>query len=144
MVDRDRDILAERLARLEKLVEKLARQSEIALDRFIRDADQQDLAERRLQLAAQVCIDIAHYLLARDAEPVAERGQDPFVRLAHAEVIQAALAERMQGLVGFRNILVHDYLKIDPATVYEHLTGRLDDFRDFAKAVVRHAGMSDG
>ena len=36
---------------------------------------------------------------------------------------------------GFRNILVHDYLEVDPKIVYENLK-RINDFNKFAKHVL--------
>ncbi len=42
----------------------------------------------------------------------------------------------MVGLTRFRNILVHDYLTIDPKIVFERSTAGLVDFDDFGKAMV--------
>lgn len=47
----------------------------------------------------------------------------------------------MRGMVNFRNILVHAYLEIDPKLVHKHLTERLEDFNDFAKAIVQSLGL---
>lgn len=40
-------------------------------------------------------------------------------------------------MVRFRNILVHNYLDVDSTLVYEHLTHRLDDFEEFARAILK-------
>jgi uncharacterized protein YutE (UPF0331/DUF86 family) len=47
------------------------------------------------------------------------------------------LHRRLQGLAGFRNILVHDYIRLDPNLVEEALAKAPDDFTDFASAVRR-------
>ena len=39
-------------------------------------------------------------------------------------------------MVGLRNILVHEYIKIDPKQIYQHLQN-LDDFRTFQKHIVK-------
>lgn len=57
--------------------------------------------------------------------------------LVNAEIIPRDLAERLEGMGGFRNILVHDYLDIDRHIVYQTLQDNLDDIRDFAAAVAR-------
>jgi len=41
-----------------------------------------------------------------------------------------------RNMVGFRNILVHDYLEIETAQVYDILQKRLPDFDDYARAIV--------
>ncbi len=38
-------------------------------------------------------------------------------------------------MAGFRNILVHDYLRIDHARVYSILTQALTDLEEFARYV---------
>jgi uncharacterized protein YutE (UPF0331/DUF86 family) len=45
--------------------------------------------------------------------------------------------ERLKGLGGFRNILVHDYLRLDPDLVATKLTRAPQDFSEFALAVRR-------
>ena len=47
------------------------------------------------------------------------------------------LAERMVGMVRFRNILVHDYLEIDSLLVHTHLQAELDDFEQFAQIITK-------
>jgi uncharacterized protein YutE (UPF0331/DUF86 family) len=39
-------------------------------------------------------------------------------------------------MVNFRNILVHDYLEIDPDQVYDLLQSKLPDFDKFARAII--------
>ena len=38
--------------------------------------------------------------------------------------------------VGFRNVIVHDYLEVDRAIVYDIVSHRLDDLRDVLRAIV--------
>ncbi len=38
-------------------------------------------------------------------------------------------------MVRFRNILVHDYLDINSAIVYAHLTDEINDFEQFAQEI---------
>ena len=41
-------------------------------------------------------------------------------------------------MAGFRNIVVHDYAKIDDAAVYGALKKRLGDFEEFARSIVAY------
>lgn len=43
-------------------------------------------------------------------------------------------AARLRAAAGLRNVLVHGYLDVDPARVWEHL-GELDDLEAFARGV---------
>lgn len=50
-------------------------------------------------------------------------------------MIDAALREQLKGLGGFRNILVHGYLRVDPDRVAEVLATAPSLFSDFARAI---------
>ncbi|HEX9670062.1 MAG TPA: HepT-like ribonuclease domain-containing protein [Thermoanaerobaculia bacterium] len=52
-------------------------------------------------------------------------------------MIEDELRARLAGLGGFRNILVHDYLRIDRELVAESLARAPRDFSDFAMAIRR-------
>lgn len=41
-------------------------------------------------------------------------------------------------MAGFRNILVHDYLKIDREIVYEVILNNLKDIEKFIKVIVEY------
>lgn len=77
----------------------------------------------------------------RPAHPVdgnLERPNDSkeiLLALGRHGIIPVELAERIQGMAGFRNILVHRYFKVDPVKVYQHLQQDLGDFAVFARHV---------
>lgn len=52
-------------------------------------------------------------------------------RRAARGVLSGALGERLRGLGGLRNVLVHRHLEIDPGRVHDHLEKALRDFSDF-------------
>ena len=50
-------------------------------------------------------------------------------------IVPTRLVERVAGIDGLRNILVHDYLKVDHGRLFDDLTEGLDDFEAFAAHV---------
>lgn len=112
--------------------------------RYLGDEDLQAQVERRLQLAAQIAIDLANYFIARRGLEIPDVEEHVFVILGRAGIIDAALAQRQKGLVRFRNILVHDYLSVDPGLVYEHLSQRIEDFGAFARQVAAYVEREAG
>ena len=55
-------------------------------------------------------------------------------RLVQEGVLEPELGERLRGISGFRNILVHEYGSVDYGRVH-HKLSRLVDFSDFAAAI---------
>jgi uncharacterized protein YutE (UPF0331/DUF86 family) len=90
--------------------------------------------ERGLQLAAQSVFDIGNHILSNLGHRPLDYAAVPR-RLVEEKVIAAKVAERLKGMAGFRNLLVHDYVRIDRARVREILATRLGDLLAFADAV---------
>ncbi len=63
---------------------------------------------------------------------------ESFTSLSEIGVIDEELAERMRKAVGFRNIAVHEYEKIDWDIVFSIITNHLDDFKRYAGAVLKY------
>lgn len=87
--------------------------------------------ERYLYLVAQSCIDIsdAFVSLRNFRKPTTLR--EGFEILEEENIISIELREKMIKMVGFRNVVAHDYEKIDYDKVYDILHNRLGDIEEF-------------
>lgn len=113
------------------------------IDIYLGDEDAQSLAERHFQVAAQCLIDMANHIIADEGLGSPDDVEGVLSCLNRVGAIPPELYERTQGLAGFRNILVHDYLAVDHHIVYQ-LLGRLDDLTDLAQALDVYARRSAG
>ena len=84
-------------------------------------------------------MDIADHVVADRQLPVPQTGAETFEILAKADILSDDLGRRLGRMVGFRNILVHDYAKLDPAIVLRVLGTDLQDLQRFREAVMRVA-----
>ena len=80
---------------------------------------------------------VDHLLRDPDAVPPSTMAEN-FAVLRKLHIIDPALSERLTKAVGFRNVAVHSYQSINRNIAYQICTEHLDEFRQFAKAVVRH------
>lgn len=127
------EALRERLLKLEEVISRLqeARQIDRATLRTnFRDAW---IAERGLQLGAEIIFDIGNHVLSAHFGVSPTDYEDIIAQLAAHTVIDDALRARLKGLGGFRNILVHDYLRVDPDRVADYLAKAPADFSEFAR-----------
>lgn len=118
----------------------MAPDSERSVEDYLKDDDLQDIAERNFQVAIEALIDLANHLVSVRAYRKPESNVDIFSVLEEEGVIDADLAGRMADWVRFRNILVHDYIAVDPRRVHGFL-GELDDLRTMARILARHLGL---
>jgi uncharacterized protein YutE (UPF0331/DUF86 family) len=134
----DKDVVYRRVGHLERILQHLERNSQTGLDDYLKNEDLQAAVERRLQVAAQICIDISNYLIARLRLELPDEEENIFTNLAKANIISVALAKKMRSLIGFRNILVHEYIGVDSELVHHNLKQNLSDFREFIAAVTKY------
>jgi len=105
-------------------------------ERFDAEPEKYGSAERFLQIAVEVLDDLgAHVVALADAGPVASYRDVPD-RLLAAGHLDAEQAHTWRRAIGFRNVIVHDYLDVDRAIVYDILCHRLDDLRDLHRAIL--------
>ena len=122
------EVARERLRKLREVLRNLEEIRSVPEEEFVASFRHHWLAERGLQLAAEAAFDIGNHLLAARFNVHPANYEDVLRRLAEHGVISRDLQDRLRGLGGFRNVLVHEYLDIDQARVYEYLQTRLSDF----------------
>ena len=84
--------------------------------------------------AIEACVDVAQHICASEGWGPPSTNAESLRVLAQHGVIDSALAPRMGRAVGFRNVLVHDYVDVDDAVVLARLAD-VSDLDDFTRAV---------
>jgi len=123
--------LDEYLSNLKQLRKEIRSEKEFSADfRFY------GLAERYLQLCCQTIIDISHLVIIEEGIEKPEAQKEVFSLICDRKIISKELFLRLNGLAGFRNILVHEYGKIDRKKVYQFLIKRLEDIEVFKQEIL--------
>lgn len=124
-----------RLRRLQDVIRRLRKLQGVPVDRFRADEDLQWLAERGLHLGCEIVLDVGNHLLSGAFGRPSETYEQILTGLGREGVLSAELVEEVGGLGGFRNVLVHAYLDLDPGRVWEVLQRAPDRFQRFAREV---------
>jgi uncharacterized protein YutE (UPF0331/DUF86 family) len=136
----DREVIEQKIESLRRCVERVRQKCPATADALANDPDAQDILSLNLTRAVQLCVDIgAHLIAARDNLAPNTMGQT-FDVLAVLKVISPELAQRMKKAVGFRNIAVHNYEDVDWQIVHAIATRHINEFGEFAKAVIESIG----
>jgi uncharacterized protein YutE (UPF0331/DUF86 family) len=128
----DRDVVAGRLLLLTQALQDIEREfpgdaQTLAASPVVRAA-----IERWLQVAIEVCIDVAYHVIADRGWAPPDRAADAFELLAARGMLDADLASRLGRAVGLRNVLVHEYVKVDLERLVGVIRDGLGDLRAFA------------
>ena len=129
------EVVRERLRKLREVVANLDSLREVPLQEFVASFHHYWLAERGLHLAAEILFDIGNHILAGQFNFSPSTYEEIPQGLLDKGVISAELRDRLRGLGGLRNILVHDYLEVDLDQLHGFLREELGSFKDFADEV---------
>jgi len=133
----DREAVTARLDKLNEYGKILRELQKASRSEFVADYHVYGLAERYLQLSIECLLDIGRLIIIGLGLRKPDRHQEIIEILWEADMISDDLASRLQGIAGFRNILVHDYLKLNRDLVYENLQKGLVDLNDFSREIAK-------
>lgn len=103
---------------------------------FVKDDKLNSAAMFNLLIGITIILDIGQHLLAQVAQRTAHEYKEAIRLLGEEKIISAEFAKQNEKMASFRNMLVHEYDKIDLEQVYNYLQKAPDIFRQFAKYFV--------
>lgn len=121
---------------LNEALEHLKSKQDVSFEEYKKDRDIQAIVERRLETAIQACIDIGNHIVSQQNWDSPSDYGEIFSILAEHRVLSEKQRDRLIRMVGFRNVLIHEYRDILLDKVYDILKNRLSDFYDFAQVVL--------
>jgi uncharacterized protein YutE (UPF0331/DUF86 family) len=105
---------------------------------FEEDHLRQDAIALNLQRACEQCIDLANHTIRAAKLGLPKESRESFRLLADNRIIPKELEVRMAGMVGFRNVLVHEYQRMDLQLMVDVIESKLDDLLRFVDLVVEY------
>ncbi|PVY69808.1 uncharacterized protein YutE (UPF0331/DUF86 family) [Tamilnaduibacter salinus] len=136
----DEQLVGQKLDSLRRCLRRIESWLPETANELAENVDAQDIISLNLTRAIQLCVDLAaHYLVDDARRPVPQTMGQTFQLLAEEGLIKQSLADNLTRAVGFRNIMIHDYERVNWAIVHALCTERLPDFKDYAKVLFRHS-----
>lgn len=138
----DRDLIIAKAASVrahrDRIVEKTGDGAQV----FLQDPDRQDVVAFNLHLAVENCIDIAAHIISENGWGVPGSASEMFYTLEGRGMLDSQLTERMVKAVGLRNLIVHEYGRIDINRLFATVRSNLDDLTAFLSAIFSKLGIN--
>jgi uncharacterized protein YutE (UPF0331/DUF86 family) len=136
------EVVESRLKLLAEYRNDLREYEGVKLSDYRRDKKVQRFVERTLQLAIESCVDITSHIISAEGFREAKDNKDLFIILNEQGIVSSKLLPAMIDMCKFRNIIVHDYTRIDPEIVVKILRKNLKDFDSFSKEIGKYIYLS--
>jgi uncharacterized protein YutE (UPF0331/DUF86 family) len=101
----------------------------------VEDLDVEEIVVLNLQRAIQAVIDLAAHVISGRRWGLPDSLKAHFRILTDQRVIDPELGSRLQAMVGFRNVAVHEYDRLDRDILKAMVANHLVDLEDFSRAI---------
>lgn len=128
-------VIENKVSSIKKYLKILERYKKYSKKEIVESIDLRGAVERYLYLAVQATIDLAEAMISFKKLRKPTTTSESFYILEEEKIIKKKLTENLVNMVGFRNIVAHDYEKIDYDIMYDILLNRLKDIKGFLKSI---------
>ena len=138
----DRDVVLAKVAAVQKCLKRIRETTQLNPD-SLDDINTQDIFVLNLQRAVQAAIDLATHIVAAEGLGLSDTVKGNFKLLQNAGILTEELTRKMESMVGFRNVAIHDYQAIDKNILKSILVKNLKDLEDFYTRILIHFKFVD-
>jgi uncharacterized protein YutE (UPF0331/DUF86 family) len=133
----DRDVVLAKVAAIQRCLKRIKDVTGLDPGR-LDEVDAQDIFVLNLQRTIQSAIDLATHIVASEGLGIPDTIRGNFVLLEKAKIITKTLSKKMQSMVGFRNIAIHDYQSLDVEILKAILVKNLKDLEQFYTRILTY------
>jgi uncharacterized protein YutE (UPF0331/DUF86 family) len=137
----DRDIALAKIASIQKCLRRIKEITHLNTQ-SLDNIDVQEIVILNLQRAVQGSIDLASHIVADEGLGVPQELRENFDLLSKATILPAELVKRFRKMVGFRNIVVHEYETINLDVLKSILQNNLKDIEEFYSAIIDYYNLT--
>jgi uncharacterized protein YutE (UPF0331/DUF86 family) len=129
------DVVLNKIQTIERCLMRIREEYVGFEDTFEENHTKQDSVILNLERASQASIDIATHIVKAKKLGLPNTSRELFDMLLEANIISKDVCKQMQGMVGFRNIAVHDYQNLNIEIVVAIVEKHLGDFEEYVREV---------
>jgi len=137
----DHDIILAKAGSVHKHIDRIKEKISVDQESFLNDPDRQDIISFNIQMAVQNSIDIAAHIISEEGWGVPGSNNEMFYTLEDKGILKRDIVEKMVKAVGFRNLIVHEYGKLDLKLVYQVASRDIDDIIQYITEVITAIGI---
>ncbi len=138
----DNELIIVKASSIKKHLNRVKEKRNTDLQTFLKDLDRQEIILFNLQMAIQNCIDIAAHIISDEGFGVPGSTNEMFYMLEENGYLNRDITEKMVKAVGFRNLMVHEYEKIELDQVFKVAQKDIRDLNEYLKSIFKKIGLA--
>lgn len=131
----DKEMIFQKIIDVDVYISKLDNILPDTVDDFLDNLDTQLLGERIFEIITQTMLDICYHIIAKQKLKVPENYGDCIKSLSSLDILTTDEVKKYRMIIGMRNIIAHQYGKIDQELLYQGLKEIKDEFHRFARKI---------
>ena len=139
----DKTLILRKLADLESYIDQISEFKLLTVRDYRSDWKIQRIIERTLHLMIELCIDVGGHIISDKKLRIPDSYADGFRILHENGIVSDTLTNSLVKMAKFRNIVVHQYEKVDPEIVISILRNNIEDFQRFSNEITAYLKQND-
>ena len=138
----DHDLLLAKAGLIRRHLRRMSEKGGVDLESFLSDIDRQEVISFNLHLAIENCTDLAAHIISEEGLGVPGSASEMFYLLEENGYLCLQLSEKMIKAVGLRNLIVHEYDKIDLKRLFDIVGKDTKDINEFIVSIFNKLGIT--
>ncbi len=132
----NKNILTSRIAEIKIHLQRIKVYEKLTYEEFIENRDIQDIVEYNLFQIINHLINICEHIVVDENMGFPQTAYDAGEFLKKKDIWDGKDLDVFRKMIGFRNVLGHDYIDLDKKKVYEALTKGSEDIEGILKKII--------
>lgn len=138
------DVVLNKAAVIERCAQRVREEYADDETNLTADLTKQDSIILNIQRACEAAIDLAMHLVRKERLGLPQESRDAFDLLSRTGKLDPDLAVALKRMVGFRNVAVHDYQRLNLDVVRAIVVSHLADLTAFGRLAIREWSSGPG
>jgi len=129
------EVTLSKINSIQRCVARAREEHRLAEGRFAENQSRQDAAILNILRGCETALDLANYVIRKGKLGIPETSRESFALLAQAHLLPKDLSDRLERMIAFRNLAVHQYANLEIAKVEQIILHNLDDLVLFTETI---------
>ena len=141
----DKEFIKNKITFIQEELAFLQKYKSCSLQEIVSDYFKHTIIERILERIINDAIDINQHIISeKSKKEIPNDYKETFLLLAVLKVLPLKFADNISKSIGLRNILTHNYRKLDEKLFYNSIKSCLIDYNKYCEIVLRYVKKQNG